>query len=259
MAIKTDGTLWAWGSNSAGRLGDNTDVNKSSPIQVGALTTWSVISNSGGSHSMALKTDGTMWAWGANGQGQLGDNTQGVTRSSPIQIGSLTTWSKIACGKYHSMAIKTDGTMWLWGTNYQGSIGNNDSELLYRSSPVQIGTFTWSLIANGSYQSMAIRTDGTLWLWGMGSYGRLGNNTTINRSSPVQVGALTTWSKIAAGTNHCMAIKTDGTMWMWGNGDSGRMGDSTTVNKSSPIQVGALTSWRLIAAGENHSLAIALD
>ena len=184
-----------------------------------------------------------LWLWGQNSYGQLGDSTI-VDKSSPVQIGALTTWSKIAAGSNHSMAIKTDGTMWLWGMNNNyGHLG--DETRTNKSSPIQIGALTtWSLIAGGGYHSMAIKTDGTMWLWGRNTYGQLGDNTTVFRSSPVQIGALTTWSQISGGIQHSMALKTDGTLWIWGYNNKGQMGDSTfTIDKSSPIQVGALTTW----------------
>ena len=261
MALKTDGTMWLWGMGSYGRLGDNTVIYRSSPIQVGTLATWSLIS-AGYRTNIAAKTDGTMWTWGNNASGQIGDNTV-VNKSSPIQVGALTTWSKIATGRDHGSAIKTDGTMWLWGAGQYGQLGDNT--VIKRSSPVQIGALTtWSLNGGGSYHSTAIKTDGTMWTWGFNSNGQLGDNTVIYRSSPVQIGALTTWSKIAASTGagvgaHNLAIKTDGTLWSFGYNSRGQLGDNTVIKRSSPIQVGALTTWSQIAVGRRHSMAIKTD
>jgi alpha-tubulin suppressor-like RCC1 family protein len=205
---------------------------------------------------MALKTDGTMWLWGLNSYGGLGDGTA-LKRSSPVQIGALTSWSSIAAGGNHSAAIKTDGTLWTWGKNIFGQLGDNT--VINRSSPVQIGSLTtWAQIAGGGNHSAAIKTDGTLWTFGYSTYtGQLGDNTVLRRSSPVQVGALTTWSKVALGYEHSMALKTDGTMWAWGNNGQGQLGDNTITYRSSPVQVGSLATWSSIACtGGANSIAI---
>ena len=179
-----------------------------------------------------------LWLWGSGTDGRIGDNTI-INRSSPVQIGSVTTWSKIAGGSGQSAAIKTDGTMWFWGKNDNGQLGQND--LTYRSSPIQVGALTtWSQVAGGQLHSGAIKTDGTMWLWGRGSYGQLGDDAVIARSSPIQVGALTTWSLINSGNSGSTgAIKTDGTMWLWGINTYGQAGDNTAIRRSSPVQIGA--------------------
>jgi hypothetical protein len=255
------GRLYGWGANGDGRIGSNTTVNRSSPVQVGALTTWSKVS-AGGASAMATKTDGTLWTWGYNGNGELGqDNTS--DRSSPVQVGALTTWSKISAGESMGAAIKTDGTLWVWGANAYGELGLDVSGALgKRSSPVQVGALTtWSQIKAGTVATAALKTDGTLWLWGRNNYGQLGQNipTSTNRSSPVQVGALTTWSKIANSGYHVVAIKTDGTLWSWGANGSGQLGLGNTVYRSSPVQVGALTTWSDTAVGAYFTMATKTD
>ena len=257
LAIKTDGTMWSWGSNSSGgRLGQNDVIDRSSPVQIGALTTWSQIAV-GENFSLAIKTDGALWSWGYNSSGQLGFNTSGYARSSPVQVGALTTWSQVAAGKNHSLAIKTDGTLWSWGAGSSGQLGHNNGSARY--SPVQVGALTtWSKIAGGDQFSLAIKTDGTMWSWGYNSSGQLGLDDTYARSSPVQVGALTTWSQVAAGT-FSRAIKTNGTMWGWGKNNYGQLGINNVVSRSSPVQVGALTTWYQIAAGNEFNLAIKTD
>jgi alpha-tubulin suppressor-like RCC1 family protein len=251
--------LYLWSYNNNGRLGDNTALPRSSPVQIGT-TTWSNIA-AARFHSIALKTDGTMWAWGYNDAGQVGDNTV-IHRSSPVQVGSLTTWSQIAGGS-HSLAIKTDGTLWGWGDNAYGDIGDNTS--IHRSSPVQIGALTnWSKVAAGRFHSIALKTDGTLWTWGDSTYGALGGGgaSTAYKSSPTQVGALTTWSSIADGQHHTIAIKTDGTLWTWGRNSFGQLGDNTggaAITKFTPGQVGALTTWSQIAGGQSQTYAIKTD
>ena len=211
-AIKTDGTLWIWGCNSTGLLGDNTSIDKSSPVQTVSQTTdWKQISL-GRSQSAAIKTDGTLWLWGCGAIGQLGNNST-LNRSSPVQtISTGTSWKQVSVGGFHSAAIKTDGTLWLWGCNQQvatasGQLGNNSSINL--SSPVQTVSsgINWKQVSLGFYQSAAIKTDGTLWLWGLGDSGRLGNNSSINRSSPVQtISTGTSWKQVSSGGSHSSAI-----------------------------------------------------
>jgi alpha-tubulin suppressor-like RCC1 family protein len=222
-------------------LGDGTIVDKSSPVQIGALSDWSQVS-AGSNHSLATKTNGTLWAWGLNGSGQLGDGPNFVNKSSPIQIGALSDWSQVSGGGNHSLAIKTNGTLWAWGAATSGQLG--DGTTVSKSSPVQIGALSdWSQVSGGGSHSLAIKTNGTLWAWGRGNEGQLGDGTTVSKSSPIQIGALSDWSQVRGAGNASLAIKTDGTLWAWGLGASGQLGDGTIVNKSSPVQIGALTNW----------------
>ncbi len=192
VAIKTDGTLWAWGFNANGQLADGTLITRGSPQQIGAATNWLKICN-GYATSYAIKTDGSLWAWGNGSFGQLADGTT-VSKSSPVQVGTLTDWSKIAAGGYHALAIKTDGTLWAWGLANNGQLGDGQIAA-NRSSPVQIGTLTdWLSVYSGNVVSYAIKTDGTLWAWGFATLGQVGDGqSAANRSSPVQIGSLTNW------------------------------------------------------------------
>ena len=198
LAIKTDGTLWGWGYNAQGQLGVGNTTAYSSPVQVGALTTWSKVTMGNNSyHTAAIKTDGTLWAWGHNNNGQLGTNNT-TAYSSPVQVGSLTTWLSVVSGGYQMMALKTDGTIWGWGYNGVGNLG--DGTITNRSSPVQVGGLTtWSKLAAGYNHFAVIKTDGTYWNWGYNNKGQLGDGTTTNRSSPIQVGGLTNWLSVASG------------------------------------------------------------
>ena len=256
-AIKTDGTLWTWGNGNAGRLGLGDTVQRSSPTQIGSLTTWASISNSNnGSTNFAIKTDGTLWGWGKNNAGQLGTGDT-VDRSSPVQVGALTTWLQISAGYYHAVAVKTDGTSWAWGKNNAGQLGlGNTTDI---SSPVQIGSLTnWSSVSAGRQGfSCAVKTDGTAWSWGANSYGRLGHGNTTNRSSPVQIGALTNWLQLTAANYHISSIKTDGTLWTWGRNSAGGLGLGNTTYYSSPKQVGSLTNWLAVSAGYDLTFGIA--
>jgi alpha-tubulin suppressor-like RCC1 family protein len=248
-------SLFSWGLNSSGQLGQNNETRYSSPVQIPGLT-WSSISG-GGTHSLATKTDGTLWSWGSNGSGQLGQNNQTVY-SSPVQI-SGTTWSSISTGNFHSLAIKTDGTLWSWGSNAQGQLGQNNTT--YRSSPVQIPGTTWNSITSGRRHSLATKTDGTLWSWGYNYFGQLGQNNRgfTNRSSPTQIPG-TTWSSISCGDIHSLATKTDGTLWAWGHNTQGALGQNNTTEYSSPVQIPG-TTWSSISGGRSgqNSLATKTD
>ena len=267
LATKTDGTAWSWGHNNAGQLGQNQPNNThySSPTQLPG-TNWDTDNNkiSVGYYSMyAIKTDGTMWSWGYAAQGQLGQNQSpaggGVEKiSSPAQIGAKTNW-RILGGTTYSMAqaINTDGELWTWGTNTDGHLGVNDTT--QRSSPVQVPGTTWNKLIGGHslyYASGAIKTDGTLWVWGRNNDGILGQNNLTKYSSPVQIPG-TTWDTVSAGVACLGATKTDGTLWTWGNNNLGRLGLNQPVSTkySSPVQVPG-TTWTKIGFGGNGNSGI---
>jgi alpha-tubulin suppressor-like RCC1 family protein len=256
-AIKTDGTLWTWGLNGNGQLGDNTITKKSSPVQTVAFgTNWKSVA-CGLYHTVALKTDGTLWVWGINYKGVLGENSE-TSRSSPIQtIAFGTNWKNIACGAYYSIAIKEDGTLWTWGHNSFGQLGDNTTAS--KSSPVQTiaGGINWKIAANGGRHAAVIKTDGTLWTWGWNGYGQLGDNTRTGRSSPVQTITFgTNWKQVSNGYMHTSATKTDGTLWTWGRNNSGQLGDNTIINRSSPVQtVAGGTNWNQVSGGGGYTTA----
>jgi hypothetical protein len=205
LALKTDGTLWSWGYNNVGQLGLGNTTNYSSPKQIGALTVWANVSSASSAVSVvALKTDGTIWSWGYNTQGQLGlGNT--TYYSSPKQIGALTTWTNVTGFARALMAIK-GGTLWSWGKgNNYGTLGLGNTTSY--SSPMQVGLLTnWLSVSGGFYTATSVKTDGTLWVWGRNEKGQLGLNNLTPYSSPKQVGSLTSWLKVACGYNNTIAI-----------------------------------------------------
>ena len=224
LAIKSDGTLWAWGTNLYGQLGDGTTTNRSSPVQIGSGFTAIA---AGSMHSFALKADGSLWRWGLNWTEDLGNRV--IT--TPTQIGSA--YVAVATGYSHALALKSDGSLWAWGDNSYGQLGYGTSAMQY--SPVQIGA-GYMAIGAGPNQSFAIKFNGTLWAWGYNAEGQLGDGTTTNRSSPVRIGS--GFSTIAIGkSTHQMALKSDGTLWAWGANSSGQLGDGTTTDRTIPVQV----------------------
>jgi alpha-tubulin suppressor-like RCC1 family protein len=235
-------TLFTWGRNDSGQLGLGFTANRSSPVQVGTSTTWTQVS-SGLNQILAVNSLGQLWSWGGNTDGKLGLNDAGINRSSPTQIGTLTNWAIPSINSYSGMCLKTDDTLWTWGLNDAGQLGQNDT--IDRSSPVQVGT-NWAVVKGGSYANrvvVAVTNDGKLFSWGYGAQGTLGNLSTANRSSPVQVGALTNWKTLAVNQHFAACVTTDGKLFTWGSNYRGQLGHGNTINLSSPVQVGALTDW----------------
>jgi len=246
-ALKTDGTLSAWGNGGTGQLGGvSTTQSHSSPVQIGAATDWMQVSAAYRS-CFAVKTDGTIWSWGQNLSGRLGLGDT-VYRSSPTQIGALTNWQKVNGVTGFAVAIKTDGSIWAWGSNGSGQLGNRRTASTY--SPVQVRPKSdgWAnVIATSNLACLTGREDGTLWAWGSSGNGGLGLNNATSYSSPNQIGALTDWNygaKMSGGDGaNCQIIKSNGTWWNWGFNGTGQLGRNDTDNRSSPVQLGALTNW----------------
>ena len=246
LAIKSDGTLWAWGWNTYGSLGLNNNQKYSSPTQVGANTNWKGITLSvcNNISTSAWKTDGSLWSWGYNNQGQLGHNDKS-NYSSPRQIPG--SW-KVAINSENSMqAIKTDGTLWSWGDNDYGQLGHNNKTDY--SSPRQVGTDTdWNKIHGAHSDEIYVeKTDGTLWAWGRNHMGQLGHNDRTDYSSPKQVSGTWSGSGFSVAYHATIACKSNGTLWSWGYQSYGELGQNQggygAGSRSSPTQIGSATDW----------------
>jgi alpha-tubulin suppressor-like RCC1 family protein len=271
--IKTDGTLWTWGNNNKGQLGDGTTTSRSSPgTTAGGGTDWKQVAVGGNEASFqqlngpmaAIKTNGTLWTWGDNYVGCLGDGTT-TSRSSPgTTAGGGSNWKQVSCNNYRMMAaIKTDGTLWTWGDNYRGQLGDGGAG--GRSSPGTIagGGTNWKTVSMGFQFGIAIKTDNTLWSWGYNNISQLGNFNTTNRSSPGTVFAAsstTGWKSLSAGQQHVGIIKGDGTLLMWGANGFGNLGDGTQTDRTAGVQpAGAGTNWKQINCGNYVSGAVKTD
>ncbi|UVI29095.1 RCC1 domain-containing protein [Paenibacillus spongiae] len=252
LALLNDGTVWGWGIQLP--FGSDQDSAPGpTPRQVndksGHAFDSVVAISAGAKHNLALKSDGTVWAWGGNEYGQLGDGTVSDQYSyefSPVQAQGLDSVVAVAAGMVHSLALKSDGTVWAWGGE--------------SSIPVQVqGLDSVVAIAAGATHSVALKSDGTVWTWGDNNYGQLGDGTTTARTTPVQLASLANVVGVAAGSYYSMALKNDGTVWTWGDNYWGQLGDGSTTQRPTPAQVEDLDSVTSIAAGDNHSLVLKSD
>ena len=256
-AVRANGTAWAWGNNGNGRLGEGTTTSRRSPVSVvGEFTDWVTVS-AGFAHTAAVRANGTVWAWGSNWIGQLGDGTT-TSRSSPVSVvGEFTDWVTVSAGSNHNAAVRANGTVWAWGSNGRSQLG--DGTATGRSSPVSVvGGFTdWVTVSAGNDHTAAVRANGTVWAWGNNNSGLLGDGTTTRRSSPVSVvGGFTDWVTVSAG-RHTAAVRANGTAWAWGRNFAGQLGDGTETDKNSPVSVvGGFTDWVTVSAGGSHNAAI---
>ena len=283
VTIKTDGTLWGWGDNTNGCLGLPAAITYTLPTQINTETNWKLIS-CGWWHTIAIRTDGTMWAWGVNVCGQLGLGNTTDSKVSYQQVGSDMNWETTSCGNMHTVAIKSDGSLWVWGDNEYGQLGLGDT--ISRTLPARVGTDTnWKAVSCGDNHTIAIKTDGTLWAWGDNEYGQLGlaekmwdfrkveyirttlkgdNKQTIIRdipynALPIQVSIDTNWQQVNGGSAHTIAIKTDGTLWAWGHNEYGQLGLGDTISRTLPTRVGTDTNWKAVSCGYGHTIAIKPD
>lgn len=272
--IRPDGTLWTWGGNTRGGLGDGTTSASAEPVPLATTATWTAAC-AGYSHVVALGSDRTLWSWGSNYTGQLGDGTT-LAHGSPAQVGSASDWRRVSAAGYldyadgdggHALALKEDGTLWAWGANRSGQLGNGT--IVDSNAPIQIGTDTdWAEVWAGQEASFALKRDGSLWAWGRNADGQLGIGSTTEAHRPAQVGTATTWTAVAPGRIHTAALQQDGTLWTWGGNWDGALGNATTTARTTPGQVGSAT-WRAVAAGGysndsagslyNHTLAVRSD
>ncbi|MDR2560533.1 MAG: Ig-like domain-containing protein [Holophagales bacterium] len=245
VALKTDGSLWAWGANGQGQLGTGNYISLPFPTQVDFAKNWVAVS-AGSSYTVALKTDGSLWEWGQNA-GQ--SDGSGVGTSAPTQVGSAKDWAAVAAGGWSRLAIKLDGSLWIWG-----------SDGGWRNAPTQVGSAKdWKSVSGGDGHNMALKNDGTLWAWGWNGYGQLGLGDTTSRNVPVRVGSANDWSAVSGNGDRTLAIKTDGSLWAWGRNDYGQLGFGDTTSRNVPVRVGSANDWAAVSVGDFHTLAVKSD
>src|SRR6478672_11749336 len=219
------------------------------------LGCWRVIS-AGENFSLAIKTDGTLWGWGQNSN-RLGLGLGNLANQNlPIQIGTANDWATVSAGNVHSLAVKTNGTLWSWGNGQFGALGNG----VFNSATAnvtQVGIANdWLAVSAGNRFSLAIKTNGTLWSWGLNNTGQLGLNNVIDQNLPVQVGTSNNWVRIDAGNQHSLAVDAFGFMYAWGNNTFGQLGDGTNTTSLIPIVITSVNNWSLVSAGYDHSMAL---
>jgi len=267
VALKGDGTLWAWGYNNRGQLGDGTTNNSSTPEQVTVGITWVSVA-AGGYHTVAIRNDGTIWAWGLNNRGQLGNGT--TTDSSnpnPIQVDVAgNDWISIAAGSDFTVALKSDGTLWAWGDNSYGQLGRDPVSPFYSTIPIQVnGDTDWAAVSAGAYHCLALKKNGKLYAWGDNDLGgQLGIGDTYGdvlfSSVPLKVSDDTDWAVVVAGGSHSLALKSDGSLYAWGDNSYGQLGRETVdIQSTIPLRVDGAADWTSVACGYSHSLALKDD
>ncbi|HEY0101807.1 MAG TPA: S8 family serine peptidase, partial [Pyrinomonadaceae bacterium] len=263
LAVKSNGTVWAWGLNVAGQLGDGFNyLDSHMPVQVVGLSDVSAV-DAGSDHSLALKRDGTIWAWGNNSYGQGGAYSQfNSNRTRPAQVSGLSgAFNALAAGNAHSLALRSDGTVWAWGSNASGQLGNGGTYAHAVYEPVQVAGLTnVTAIAAGSAFSLAVKSDGTVWAWGANLSGVIGKSSeTFSVGAPVQVAGINDVSSVSAGERHALALKRDGTVWAWGDNVDGNLGSGNISSTPTPRQVGGLSNVKEINAGSAHSVVVKTD
>jgi alpha-tubulin suppressor-like RCC1 family protein len=250
FGIKTDGTLWGWGWNRFGQLGDNTTVDKLEPIQIGT-STWLKVS-AYLSYTLGIQTDGSLWVWGNNFDGVFcngsRDTVNLTTSPIPVRIGFDSDWVDIAAGDRHAIAKKSNGTVYSWGYNHQGQLGNGFVyySWVLSSTPAFANA---SKIYCGQDTSLVIKDDGTIWWWGF-------NFISSPIASPTQFETANDWVALACKGTHCLAIKSNGTLWSWGSNASGQLGDNSYSSRLYSAQITLSSTWSVISTGTSHSFAL---
>jgi len=251
FVLTADGSLWAFGDNSHGKLGDGTTANRSIPIQLMLDNVAELYPQSSG-HTFALKRDGTLWAWEKNWDGRLGAGPGITAQAAPVEI--LSNVSRLFPHERHSFALKSDGTLWAWGNNSSGQLG--DGTTTNRFTPVQINLENVAQLYPHLNNTFAILEDGSLWAWGNNSKGKLGDGTTANRNRPVKI--MDNIEAVFPSDTHTLALAKDNTAWAWGYNWYGQLGDGSSKTSLRPVKV-IIDNVKEIYPQKNHAFALKQD
>lgn len=258
LALKRDGTVWAWGDNENGQLGNDDCDESEVPLQVPGLDNMIAVA-AGYYHTVTLKSDGTVWAWGNNIDGQLGNGKYGDSKNyTPRQVKGLDKIIAITAAKTYTLALRSDGTVWGWGDNSDGQLGND----LYseKSVPVRVGTLDGVVaISAGTSHAMALKSDGTVWMWGESDCDQLRKDDKKNSAIPSQVIGVDHGVAIAVGNSHSIVLRSDGTVWAWGENRSFQLGNGTRDKSCIPGEVYGLNDIIAIATKYSHNAVIKSD
>ncbi|MDX6276637.1 MAG: hypothetical protein QOJ72_765 [Nocardioidaceae bacterium] len=255
-ALHNSGSIYCWGENSAGEIGQgNTSTGYNTPTKVGSSTSWKSVTV-GFLHVCALHSSGSIYCWGGNGDGQVGNGTPNDVHA-PAKVGSSTHWLSVtATDSFHTCARHSSGSIYCWGNNDSGELGiGNNTAVHY--VPTKAGTSTsWTSVTVGSDSSCARHNSGSIYCWGYNGTGQLGDGTTTTHYTPTKVGTSTSWTAVRAGSQHTCAQHSGGTLYCWGDNQYGALGDGTGLNHLTPTKVGASIDWAALAVGRYGTCAI---
>ncbi|MDI1452128.1 MopE-related protein [Polyangium sp. 6x1] len=265
LALDTAGKVWAWGQNSYGQLGNGsiTTTPQGTPVQIGGLPTITAIA-AGLAHSLALDTNGVIWVWGNNSYGQLGTGSSGNNQPTPASVTLADGAVALVAGWHHSMALDTNGSVWSWGRNHYGQIGNGLAGATNQLTPYQVSLGVFSsatAVMAGGAHSLALLSNGTLKAWGYNGQGQLGLGSTTSQNLPQAVPGLNGVQRIAAGGYYTLAMNATGTVWSWGQDAQGQLGDgdASATNRISPYTLPSPSGALAIATGAYHAAALSAD
>jgi len=260
LVVLHDGTVWAWGRNHHGQLGDGTTENRTVPVQVAGLTNVRSVA-AGGAHSLAILEDGSVWAWGRNTSFEAGDESR-EDQLTPVPVAGLTGARSIAAGDFFSIAALADGSVWTWGSNAGGQLGVVMLDIRM-SMPVQVEELSGvRSVAAGEIFALALLEDGTVWGWGRNQSGQVGSgDSTVQHDRPVEIVGLSEVLSIAAGSEHALAVGGDGSVWAWGFNEHGQLGMETgdEWRLTTPTHLAGFEGALSVAAGADHSFAVTAD
>jgi alpha-tubulin suppressor-like RCC1 family protein len=258
LALRANGALYAWGYNNSGQLGLGDTAEHLLPALVGTVDDGYVAVTAGKYHTLAIRDRGTLWAWGYNGDGELGLGIPG-DQTIPTRVGEGMNWVAVTGGGWHALGLQADGTLWAWGNNFSGQLGHEGTES--HTTPIQVGTATdWAVVAAGGEHSLGCRADGTLYVWGYNASGQLGQGDAAIRRTPTRnsLGRVPAWARFSAGESTTLGIRADASLWAWGGNEFGQLGLGDTTGRLTQARVGAVENMVSIANGF-HTLGLRSD